>query len=512
MANNIRDIKNQQEGLVSIVVTMIFLIVLSLIVVGFAQIARREQRSSLDRQLSSQAFYAAESGINVARSVINDTAPSNDYASIKPVPKDKKDCEPDATGPLAASAYALDGDNTKTTCILIDQTPSQLDWTSVDPTRSTITSIKAYDKDKIKTNFKEITINWQNQTNAGVNQSTGTSLPDFLTWKNADNIAPVLRVELIPVPDGSNIVRQDLVENTLTAFLRPSTGAGAVSTLNMADASGAEKRGALVETKCNPGDVNNKKCSITITNLNSHEYYLRMKTEYNSASVNLTAQYDIAGASQAARIGGAQAEIDATGKAAYVLKRIRVKVPYNVKNFAYPEGVIESGDAVCKKLDLTASSAKSYCTGESTPEVKDDPGEPTITNGIGDAGFSSCSSGKCSGGTSAAPAYRWTYTIYNISENVPGIVASCKWDFGDGTTKTGVPPGKTDACLKGQYLKHTFPKLESPLVCRIYTATLTMKFNNGFSDRKYTSKFYVPNGTKGGPECKAKPGGYKNYP
>ena len=59
-----------EEGIVSIVVTLIIMIVLTLIVTGFAQLARREQREALDRQLSAQASYAAESGINALKAAL----------------------------------------------------------------------------------------------------------------------------------------------------------------------------------------------------------------------------------------------------------------------------------------------------------------------------------------------------------------------------------------------------------------------------------------------------------
>jgi hypothetical protein len=56
----------REGGFVSIIVCMIIMTILSLITIGFAQIMAREQRQALDRQLSSQAFYAAESGVNDA--------------------------------------------------------------------------------------------------------------------------------------------------------------------------------------------------------------------------------------------------------------------------------------------------------------------------------------------------------------------------------------------------------------------------------------------------------------
>ncbi len=59
-----------QSGLVSLTVTMVLMMVISLIVLGFSEMSRREQRQVLDRQLSAQAFLAAETGVNDARSAI----------------------------------------------------------------------------------------------------------------------------------------------------------------------------------------------------------------------------------------------------------------------------------------------------------------------------------------------------------------------------------------------------------------------------------------------------------
>ena len=53
-----------QRGMVSFLVTFIMLLVISLIVVGFTRVASQNRREALDRQLSTQAFYAAESGVN----------------------------------------------------------------------------------------------------------------------------------------------------------------------------------------------------------------------------------------------------------------------------------------------------------------------------------------------------------------------------------------------------------------------------------------------------------------
>ena len=46
------------------------IVIISLIVLGFAQLARRNQRQTLDSQLSTQTYYAAESGVNAALRIV----------------------------------------------------------------------------------------------------------------------------------------------------------------------------------------------------------------------------------------------------------------------------------------------------------------------------------------------------------------------------------------------------------------------------------------------------------
>src|SRR5512146_1449289 len=56
--------KLDEEGFASIVITLVLIIILALVTIGFAQLARREQRDALNKQLAGQAYYAAESGVN----------------------------------------------------------------------------------------------------------------------------------------------------------------------------------------------------------------------------------------------------------------------------------------------------------------------------------------------------------------------------------------------------------------------------------------------------------------
>ncbi len=51
-----KTLSSDERGLAAVVVTVFVMIILSLVVLAFSQVARREQRQALDRQLSTQAF------------------------------------------------------------------------------------------------------------------------------------------------------------------------------------------------------------------------------------------------------------------------------------------------------------------------------------------------------------------------------------------------------------------------------------------------------------------------
>lgn len=59
-----------QSGASAIMFTLFFVMVISLISVGYATLARRDQRATLDKTLSNQAQYVAESGIAAVKQYI----------------------------------------------------------------------------------------------------------------------------------------------------------------------------------------------------------------------------------------------------------------------------------------------------------------------------------------------------------------------------------------------------------------------------------------------------------
>src|ERR1019366_6721948 len=118
-----------EQGFASLIIAITLVIVLSLLTVGFAQLMRNEQNQVTNRQLNSQAYYAAESGINDAARALN-----AGYV------QDKKYCGPSTDNPatVPGAKYLKDqkinGSSTSTewTCLLINPAPTSLEYGSVD--------------------------------------------------------------------------------------------------------------------------------------------------------------------------------------------------------------------------------------------------------------------------------------------------------------------------------------------------------------------------------------------
>jgi len=363
---------HQQAGFAAILLTMIIMLVISLIVIGFAQIARREQRQSLDRQLSTQAFYAAESGVNDAVSYVRyyfATIGSTAKTSCDPAPAGTLYNTVNAGAPTLTAADQDLGNNASYTCLLIDPTPTDLGQSnlSTDPWIVPIQGASGF--------IKSLTITWTPQpptapalpSIGGCPSGPVPSLPQPANWTNCD--FGLGRVDIAPI--GGNFSRDELNKDTMTAFFVPdSSGA---NTYNYAT-NGTNTK-SLDPVKCTSG----VSCIVSIDNMpNSSaiygQYYLRMSAMYRTMpNVTITAT-DYGGGT--VQFVGAQIVVDSTGKAQDVLRRIRVHVPVlKASPDVTPPFALQSKSSICKQFFIT-------------PTTNPQPGTDAATSG--DASNADC--------------------------------------------------------------------------------------------------------------------------
>jgi Flp pilus assembly protein TadG len=502
----VKHLVRNDQGMVAITTTLVIMVLITLIVSSFTLVVRREQRQSLDKQLSTQAFYAAESGIQAAINAID----------RKVVDTDITEC----TGPNSffeqtdsdgqVTDVANQG-NVSYSCVLIDRTLATLNYGSIDPVDGTyLIPIKP------ETNINTIKISWQNRE-APDNQFATGSLGDFPQNPNAALPTGMPRVTLMRA-DATG--RQDLIDKTKTAFLYPNTtGADSVN-INSAGSDGSIVSGRCDASKTN-GDLF---CSSELTGVASgnNEYYLAVRALYHPIKMQITAYNGV----NEVALTDAQTEIDVTGRAADVLRRVQVRYSRGGGSDGFtparlvPGAALETTKGICKKFEVGSSTFKNLCLDNSTIDL-DDPTDPDtdteppvdpdidqdVDIGVGDAeignascfppGNPNCNSGS-NGGDPNAPDFDFSVSLPNNSQNPVSVIAGCTWNWGDGSQPQNLPASQ---CEYGDWTGHSFPDTRNQIIssnaqqgCRIYTVTLTMRFNNGMKNEFDDQKMYIPQG------------------
>jgi type II secretory pathway pseudopilin PulG len=339
-----------ERGFVSIIVTIMVMAIVTIIVVSFAFLMRREQRQALDKQLSTQAFYAAESGVNDAIHALK----SNPNLTINNC-KDTDDLAPyvqnwnNQLDPLKKVEY---------TCVLINPAPDSLEYNPIDDNTSTIVPLRTANG----SNITNITISWHDYDESGnpstiFANNTDHRLPKKGTADSGYDVSPtgtgILRTTLMPIRPGAT--KQNLIDDAQTLFLYPMQNAtpGQMGQINYNPSPVSNEQGAFVDGQCNQGS-SPRFCNVHINNLGSAStnfIYLRMKAIYNRVAVTISIN-------DGTPIIGAQTMVDATGKAQDTLRRVQVRVPLN-NSFSAPEFALESLDSICKRLNILPTTLSS---------------------------------------------------------------------------------------------------------------------------------------------------------
>lgn len=327
-------LRSSEHGMISIMTTMVLMIVITLIVLGFAQISRRNQRQSLDRQLSTQAFYAAETGVNDARQLLK-----NAVASGTPI-TDKTSCG--GTWSIGTLNPVIDADkNVSYSCLLVDVSPPQLRYNDVGST-STVIPMRT-----VSGNFSRIKIDWQSKVSStptvgcpgAGSLPAGTGNGQFTVPASWTCGYGVVRFDLVPT-QGAGLTMDGLRNTTMTTFAVPLSSGG---TASIPYAASTANTNNVVGVSCS-----NTLCSLEITGLSQNSYALRIMSLYRTSTMQISAT---GGAATPIDIAGAQAQIDVTGKAQDVLRRIQVNVPLRGSSKTeLSDYAIQSTDSLCKRF------------------------------------------------------------------------------------------------------------------------------------------------------------------
>ncbi|HVS58313.1 MAG TPA: hypothetical protein VHD60_01090 [Candidatus Saccharimonadales bacterium] len=367
-------VSKNEQGFAAIIVTIILLIVLSLITTGFAAQMRKEQRAALDNQLSTQAYYAAESGVNdyaqqIKKYLTNNTPPTEVTALASYFGDiNVTSCNGVPGGPVYSGMSVTPlASGVKYTCVLVNATPTALQYGSVGPS-SQVIPVTALDSDGNPIKLSKLTISWQPTVNTSGSTPTANcpssggirSFPDANNWSCPFG---VLRVDLVPTA-GSLFSLPGLQADTMTSYFVPTKAGVAGGSISYTGSAknqyyfSSANQGAVAAAKCTDGTGGNTaSCSMDITGLSQSSYYLRVSSIYYKAAVNV--EGFTAGSDSPLELSGAQVLIDSTGLAQDVLRRIQVRIPVNAA--AGGDGfnaAIQSSESLCKQFQVAPPAYK----------------------------------------------------------------------------------------------------------------------------------------------------------
>jgi hypothetical protein len=333
-------LKTNNQGFVSIVVTMLVAVILSLIAIGFSNVMSRQQKDTLERQLSTQALYAAESGVNDAIQKLA-TNPSFQTPGT--------DCKKVSEGGLATNSAGIAGDSSvKSTCVTIEQAQKVLvnDTVTADPSRPWVIPLIPISS----TPIERLQVSWEPGPDSSLPivpaGSTPGTFTDYVSKLN------VIKATLVLFTAGNS--RDQLSDATRTYYLYP-TGTSIPTPLTDPNTN------AIISGACS-----GSKCSISIPSVQALiagltagrpdvRPYLILSPLYRTNKVEISA-YD--SSSSSIELGGVQVSIDSTGRVNDTTRRVRVYKPIiNEYQFAPSALGSPASSGICKEISAFPAPA-----------------------------------------------------------------------------------------------------------------------------------------------------------
>lgn len=294
-----------QRGMTAIMFALIFGAILTMLAIGFSFLVRNDQRQTLDRNLSFQARYAAESGIN--KTVDKIRSDQNDGTK----PETKTTCD----------QYDLE-EGLKITCVKWD---TSIDYIQKDSLGSEpyVVSLKP----EAATTFKKLSVVWRSET------------------ASSDHYDSLFNDPSDPLPDIDNtkppVIRVAIMKKTATGYddFKQFYIVPAGSQINNSISSTLD--GGLMGAACV-----DKVCTIDIDDFDLG-YGTGDGSIISVAAIGLLADsikfsvYD--GSGDLVRLEEAQIIIDSNAMAEDVTQRVEARIPY------YPDETWNPGFAVAAK-------------------------------------------------------------------------------------------------------------------------------------------------------------------
>lgn len=378
----------KQSGFVSLFTTIFFMLLLTVITIGFLRLMALEQQQSLNNELSASAGAAAESGVEDGkRAILKYTSlPSGDLLKNElRTAMTNPNCNSlsnsttirDALG-LSSTGSIIQNDQLLQhyTCLTVSlDSPdylgrSEAGKSDIFPLRAT--DVAGYDAVKISWHLISNTTDPKDGDGIPQNYAPSISLPQLAnatpatdSWSDLRYPA-YLRVQLMGYPSGvPTFTRADMMQRSRTMFLAPGQVGVDASSPPVSMTAADPNPGTFNQNQLAPQMVRCEASPATKIGLYactavlsiapltsaSSNLYLRLTPLYGATRFRVA----LMRAGSEVQMSEVQPVIDVTGRAHDVYRRIQARVRVN-PIVDFPEFAAETTGDICKNMQVSSNA------------------------------------------------------------------------------------------------------------------------------------------------------------
>lgn len=380
--------ESQEKGVVSILSVIFFIILMSVITVSFLRIVTDEQTQVIQDDLSKGALAAARSGVEDAKRALLLCRDRTGQARL--------DCDAalqvqTCPGIFASTAMQADlglqvtadgsirvGDpannnNERYTCVTLNRDTPDYTGTMSEglgdfiPLRGTGV-------------FDQVRLSWHQTSVDGtgaVIPSTAINAqnPRRTEWRNGagNSYIAMPRIQFMQFDSAQTLSAQ--TNSSSGTVLVPSTTGSSTVTVTSLTQNGMPKRSTVNCSTAQAGYLCTATFDLNFVQPATSQFFLFIKSFYNTPHYKVELLYS----NNPVNFSDVQPQVDSTGAAANVYKRVLSRVTYQSDAF-FTINAIEGGASVCKNFSITDDAFVNPC-GDTLPAASGVPRSETGTTG-----------------------------------------------------------------------------------------------------------------------------------
>ncbi len=392
MSNNHRI---RETGGVSLFIVIFTCLLVTIVTVSFVGIMIRNQQQSTNTDLSSSAYDSAMAGVEDAKRLAiiyrdckdaGDSTSARCTAAISAIEDQKCDSIQTGLGMGGSDEVPIKSSGGDTNSAALNQayTCVKVTYNTLDVKRTirdgetqmvVLRAADGPDADTKPDTFNRVKITWRGGSVTPYTAlPTTVALPQNASWGTKP---PVMRTQLLQTAPSFTLddfnTSSATNSNVNTVFLYPFSAGSATVDFTASDSRPSATPRAPVQSICSdvdPTPATNYSCSSTLLLKNPvggsaadrKNTFLLLSSVYNSADYKI----ELFNGATPVRFDGVQPEVDATGRANDLFRRVDARVEFDAGQFNYPSAALDINGDLCKAFAVTDDPA-TYNSGGCTP-------------------------------------------------------------------------------------------------------------------------------------------------